>query len=275
MVNISTLKTTPAAHAPVHPLGYGPLHGPRRNEHIVVVLGVGPGLGLSIASVFAAQGYTTAILSRSKERLDQWAQELDTVARARLEQDGECPAKDEPLSLAFACDMLEQSTIHGAMQAIQNAWPKRYIGTCAYNGSIRKRGPFLDIPFHKIEESVAASIFAFFTFAQLTLRAMDKHGMGGSLLVTGASSSTRGAEGFAPFAAAKSIAREFGEKNVHVAHIIIDGLVESKTALQYLGLPADERFEDGVLAKTWLFLAQQDQSAWTFELDIRPAKEKF
>ncbi|PKI82432.1 hypothetical protein MVES_003578 [Malassezia vespertilionis] len=260
MVNISTLKTTPAAHAPVHPLGYGPLHGPRRNEHIVVVLGVGPGLGLSIASVFAAQGYTTAILSRSKERLDQWAQELDTVARARLEQDGECPAKDEPLSLAFACDMLEQSTIHGAMQAIQNAWPKRYIGT-----------------------------FAFFTFAQLTLRAMDKHGMGGSLLVTGASSSTRGAEGFAPFAAAKgglrnmcqSIAREFGEKNVHVAHIIIDGLVESKTALQYLGLPADERFEDGValvphqLAKTWLFLAQQDQSAWTFELDIRPAKEKF
>ena len=89
----------------------------------------------------------------------------------------------------------------------------------------------------------------------------------------------------------QSLAREFGEKNIHVAHIVVDGLIESKTALAFLQLPTDERFVDGnvsgsrfltrqalvpdQMAKTWLFLAQQHPSTWTAELDLRPAKEKF
>lgn len=60
----------------MQPLGACALHGPRREEHIVVVLGVGPGLGLAIARIFAQQGYTTAILSRTKSRLDSWASEV-------------------------------------------------------------------------------------------------------------------------------------------------------------------------------------------------------
>ncbi|WFD45733.1 hypothetical protein GLX27_000357 [Malassezia furfur] len=118
---------------------------------------------------------------------------------------------------------------------------------------------------------------------------MVEHNQGGTLLVTGATSSIRGREGFVPFAAAKgalrnicqSLAREFGEKNIHVAHIVVDGLIESKTALAFLQLPTDERFVDGnalvpdQMAKTWLFLAQQHPSTWTAELDLRPAKEKF
>ena len=89
----------------------------------------------------------------------------------------------------------------------------------------------------------------------------------------------------------QSLAREFGEKNIHVAHIVVDGLIESKTALAFFQLPTDERFVDGTvgdpctltrqalvpdqMAKTWLFLAQQHPSTWTAELDLRPAKEKF
>ena len=53
-----------------------PLHGPSRDRHIVVVLGVGPGLGLAIARVFAKVGYRVAILSRSKDRLDAWAKDV-------------------------------------------------------------------------------------------------------------------------------------------------------------------------------------------------------
>ncbi len=107
--------------------------------------------------------------------------------------------------------------------------------------------------------------------------------------MTGATSSTRGREGFASFAAAKSglramcqsIAREYGPKRVHVAHIIVDGLIESDTAKRHFGFPEGQRFADGTvlrpeeMAKTWLFLAQQQESAWTFEMDLRPAKEHF
>ncbi|KAI3626295.1 hypothetical protein CBS9595_001656 [Malassezia furfur] len=208
MVNPKQLETTRTPAAPVYPLGTAPLHGPPRAKHLVVVLGVGPGLGLAIARVFAAQGYATAILSRTKSRLDGYA-------------------------------------------------------------------------------------------AELALGKMVEHNEGGTLLVTGATSSIRGRERFVPFTAAKgalrnmcqSLAREFGEKNIHVAHIVVDGLIESKTALAFFQLPTDERFVDGTvgdpctltrqalvpdqMAKTWLFLAQQHPSTWTAELDLRPAKEKF
>ncbi|WFD31278.1 hypothetical protein MSPP1_002312 [Malassezia sp. CBS 17886] len=307
MVTENTLKTTSRPHDAVLPLGTNKLHGPPREKHIVIVLGVGPGLGLHIARAFAAEGYTTAILSRSKDTLDAWAVELDAVARQRRAQDGSpVPESAPPLARAFACDMLKQDTIHKAVHDIQAAWPEMLIGTCAYNGSIRKRGPFLGVTMKQMQDSVDASILSFFTFAQLTLRAMTQHGLGGSLLVTGATSSTRGGSGFVPFAASKgglrlmcqSLAREFGEQGIHVAHIIIDGLIESKTALKYFGLPEEERFDDGLvrirrgpvpddsvltiqvlipaqMAKTWLFLAQQHPSAWTQEMDLRPAKENF
>ena len=70
------LQTTAEPHEKVHPLGTSPLHGPSRDKHIVVILGVGPGLGLAIARIFAAQGYRVAIMSRSKDRLDNWAKEV-------------------------------------------------------------------------------------------------------------------------------------------------------------------------------------------------------
>lgn len=79
----------------------------------------------------------------------------------------------------------------------------------------------------------------------------------------------------------QAIAREYGPKNVHVAHIVADGLIESKQALRYFGANEEERFPDGSallpeqMAKTWLFLAQQHPSTWTFEMDIRPAREHF
>ena len=196
--------------------------GPRRTS-LGLRRQVGPGLGLAIARVFAAQGYATAILSRTKSRLDQFATEvcalltqLDALAHERLRRDGH-PATGV-LSRAFACDMLQQHTIHQAIADIQAAWPDRLIGTCAYNGSIRKRGEFLRLHMDQLKESIDASVcvpccslsFAFFTFAQLTLSKMIEHNQGGTLLVTGATSSVRGREGFVPFAAASTYIHTHG-----------------------------------------------------------------
>ncbi|PWZ02451.1 NAD(P)-binding protein [Testicularia cyperi] len=250
-------------HDPVVRLGEDLLHGPRLEDHIVVVLGVGPGLGLAIAQVFAAQGYTTAILSRSKDRLDTWAEGLHTTALEYRKSRGLVPADHNPggsggerLSAAFACDVMDNDAIVRAVQQIRAHWPNKLIGTACYNASVRKRGPFLEQRRDQLRDGVQGSIFAGFTFAQEIIRAIDAHGNGGSLLVTGATSSTRGREGFAGFAASKSglramcqsIAREFGPRNVHVGHIIVDGLIESDTALEYLGLPKGSRFPNGAVS---------------------------
>jgi hypothetical protein len=80
---VDLLAGTKEPHPPVHKLGTEALHGPKKTEHIVVVLGVGPGLGWAIARIFAQHGYTTAILSRNKERLDAWAKEVRSIPLAR------------------------------------------------------------------------------------------------------------------------------------------------------------------------------------------------
>ncbi|SPO27809.1 uncharacterized protein UTRI_04952 [Ustilago trichophora] len=275
-------------HAPVQRLGEDVLHGPALQDHIVIVLGVGPGLGINIAQVFAARGYTTAILSRSKQRLEAWAEELHATALAfRKANNIPVGAEEEKLSGAFACDGLDNASITQAVQEVCDRWPGKKIGTACYNFSIRKRGPFLEQRFEQVRDGVQGSILAGFTFAQAVLGKMEAHGEGGNLIVTGATSSTRGREGFAGFAASKSglramcqaIAREYGPKSVHVSHVIVDGLIESDTALEFFGMPKGSRFPDGSvlhppqMAKAWLFLAQQHPSGWTFELDLRPARE--
>lgn len=101
-------------------------------------------------------------------------------------------------------------SVKAAIRDVQAAWPTCHIGTSIYNGSIRKRGPFLQGSLQQLRDSVDGSMcvlansFAFYVFAQEIMRAYESHGQGGTLLVTGATSSLRGAENFPIFGAASA-----------------------------------------------------------------------
>jgi hypothetical protein len=79
---------------------------------------------------------------------------------------------------------------------------------------------------------------------------------------------------------AQSLAREFGPKGIHVAHLIVDGVIDGDRARAFIG-DGDERFaNDGMLhpdriAEAYLMLHRQQRSAWTQELDLRPWSEAF
>ena len=110
----------------------------------------------------------------------------------------------------------------------------------------------------------------------------------GAIIFTGATASLRGGAGFSAFAGAKhalralaqSMARELGPKNIHVAHVIIDGAIDTEFIR---GITPDfegKRAEDAILspdaiAANYVWLWKQPRSAWTQELDLRPWKEKF
>ena len=102
-------------------------------------------------------------------------------------------------------------------------------------------------------------------------------------MVTGATASIRGGAKFAAFASAKfalrglaqSLAREFGPQGIHVAHVLIDGLIWGPPARDLHGAEQINCISPESIAKTYMGLIEQDSSCWTHEVDIRPYKESF
>jgi NAD(P)-dependent dehydrogenase (short-subunit alcohol dehydrogenase family) len=106
---------------------------------------------------------------------------------------------------------------------------------------------------------------------------------GGTILFSGATASTRGSARFSAFASAKfalrglaqSLAREYGARGIHVAHIVIDGLIDGGHAQQLFDVPPADCISPEALAREYLNLIQQPQSVWSHEIDIRPFNGKF
>ena len=105
----------------------------------------------------------------------------------------------------------------------------------------------------------------------------------GTMLFTGATASVRGSNGFSAFAGGKhalralaqSMAKELMPKNIHVAHVIIDGPIDTEWTRQRFPGMVKERPVDGLLqpediAETYWAIHNQKRSAWTFETDVRP-----
>lgn len=111
-----------------------------------------------------------------------------------------------------------------------------------------------------------------------------------SIIFTNATASLRGNPGFSAFAGAcfakrafaQSVAKEMGPLGIHVGHIVIDGPFETEFIKGIYGPENFEKMrkEERLLfpkdiAESIYFLHQQERSAWTFELDVRPFAEKF
>ncbi|MFN5164684.1 MAG: SDR family NAD(P)-dependent oxidoreductase, partial [Pseudomonadota bacterium] len=118
-------------------------------------------------------------------------------------------------------------------------------------------------------------------------RAMLPRGRG-SILFTGATASVRGAAGFAAFAGGKaalralaqSMARELGPQGLHVAHVVVDGMIDTAFARENFAERVAAAGPDGILnpehvAEAYWWLHRQPRDAWTFELDLRPFVERW
>ena len=237
----------------------------------VLILGVGApqGLGAATARVFAAAGHPVVIAGRNQEKLRQAAQSIAAVGPAPRVEVGDVTNVEDVTRFAAAAEAL--APLHVAVQ----------------NAGGNKPLPFLKVTPEVFEEHWRAHAFAGFLLGQAVIPNMLRRKTG-TVIFTGATGSLRGAANFSPFAAAKaalrmvaqSLAREFGQHGIHVAHVVIDGVIEGDRALS--SVPGiKERFgADGMLhpdkiAATYLFLHRQHRSAWTHELDVRPWSEKF
>lgn len=237
---------------------------------VAVVMGVGEGLGIALGRRFARAGFRVALAARSAERLERLAEEIRRGGADAFAAPADTRREDEVTALF---EKLESE--HGPIEV------------AIYNAGANFRASILETPADMFEKIWRLGCYGGFLFGREAARRMVPRGRG-TILFTGATASLRGGANFAAFAAAKnglravaqSMARELGAKNVHVAHVVIDGLIDSRAARERFPERAQTLGPDGALApdaiaELYYQIHAQPRSAWTFEADLRPWAERF
>jgi NAD(P)-dependent dehydrogenase (short-subunit alcohol dehydrogenase family) len=145
------------------------------------------------------------------------------------------------------------------------------------------RGPFAELDRQAVANALAVTAYGGFLVAQAFVkRALpNRHG---AILFTGASASVKGYAQSAPFAMGKfalrglaqSMARELHPQGIHVAHFVIDGGIRNPSRGRNEPAGAvDTLLDPDAIARTYLHVLQQDRSAWTWEVELRPWVERF
>ena len=238
---------------------------------VFLVLGAGAGIGGHVAARFARAGYHAVLARRS---------DADGLARLvdQIEAEG-----------GSASGMLVDASEDGAIEDMV-ARTEADIGpvqTALYNlGAQIGTRPLPDTPHRIFELGWRLGTFGLFRLAHALFPAMVERA-GGTLLVTSATASVRGNAGQHSHAAAmggrrmlcQTLNAEFAPKGIHVAHVVIDGPVDSPPLRKLLGDRWDgfaaAKGEGGIidpatLAETYWHLAHQPANCWTHEIDVRP-----
>jgi NAD(P)-dependent dehydrogenase (short-subunit alcohol dehydrogenase family) len=236
------------------------------NGKTAAVLGVGPGLGAAIAKRFAREGFAVALMARREEGVSDVGREIEEAGGTAL-----------PIS----ADATDPASVAAAFEQTRSELgdPEVFV----YNAGAFQMGGILELSPDKFDECFKANCAGAFYAAQHVLPAMVEAGRG-TILLTGATAALRGSARFSALAVGKfglralaqSMAREFGPQGVHVAHVIIDGQINTPRVRGMFGDREDHTMlSPDAIAETYWQLHAQDPTAWTLEMDLRPAVESF
>ncbi len=228
---------------------------------ILLISGAGEGLAASIATTFAQAGYDIVGLARS----DRIAAHLARLVREAGGTYVHC-----------VCDLTQAGEVGAALRPHVER-----ISVLVHNAAAFVMKPFAETTPAEFEQAWRAASLGAFVVSQIVLPHMVARGTG-TLIFSGATAALRGGAKFAAFASAKfaqrglaqALAREYGPQGIHVAHVVIDGMIDAATTDRLAG-PGSQRMDPEAIARAYLYLAGQHPSAWTHELDLRPSSERF
>jgi NAD(P)-dependent dehydrogenase (short-subunit alcohol dehydrogenase family) len=234
----------------------------------VLVVGAGEATGGAIARRFAREGYVACVTRRNADKLAPLVAQI---------------AAEGGKARAFGSDARREEQVVELVQTIE-----REVGpieVCVFNIGGNVRFPIRETTARVYTKVWEMAALAGFLVGREAAKVMVPRKRG-TLLFTGATASLRGGKGFAAFAGAKhalralaqSLARELGPEGIHVAHVVIDGAIDTPFIRD--NFPERYKLKDqaGILdpeaiAENYWRLHQQARSAWTHELDLRPWAE--
>ena len=222
------------------------------SPNVALVIGGGPGLGQALCRIFAEDGIQVAAACRNRDNLDPLFKGLRITP--------------------FTCDVTREDEVADLFGKVNDALGRPDVVVFNVGSWLRK--PMTELETSEFKEVWDHGCLGAFIVGRQAARTMLERGTG-TILFTGATAALRGAAGFSAFAVAKhgvralsqSMAREFGPLGIHVAHVIVDGII---------GESDDQsRLDPKAIAETYLALHKQPKSVWTQELDLRPWVERF
>jgi NAD(P)-dependent dehydrogenase (short-subunit alcohol dehydrogenase family) len=235
---------------------------------VALVIGAGDATGGAIARRFAREGFTACVTRRNADKLAPLV--------ARIESEG-------GKARAFGSDARKEEQMAALVDTIE-----REVGAievAAFNIGANVRFPIRETTTRVYFKVWEMACFAGFLMGREVAKVMVPRGRG-TILFTGATASMRGSAGFAAFSGAKhalralaqSMARELGPQGVHVAHVVIDGAIDTEFIRSNFPERAALKNRDGILspeaiAEAYWQLHSQHRTAWTHEMDLRPWME--
>ena len=232
---------------------------------VILVVGAGDATGGAIARRFAREGYVACVTRRSAEKLEP------LLARIRAEG-GEAHG--------YASDARREDEVEKLFAQIESEVGPLEVVVFNVGGNVRF--PIRETTARVYTKVWEMAALAGFLAGREAARVMVPRGRG-TILFTGASASLRGKPGFAAFSGAKhalralaqSMARELGPSGIHVAHVVIDGGIDTEFMREAMPDRYKLKDRDGILnpeaiAENYWNLHCQQRSAWTHELDLRP-----
>lgn len=235
-----------------------------------VIVGAGTGTGAEVAKLLASEGYPVVVSRRKQDA-------LATLVRDIEQRGGR--------ALAVAADAAKPDQVRGLFDEAEAKLGAPEI--VVFNAAGFAVSSLLETSPEVFEDMWRASAFGGFVVGREAARRMLPHSHG-TILFTGATAAIKASAKFSAFASGKhglravaqSMAKELGPQGIHVAHAIIDGIIDVPRVAEEMPDLAGTKGEDGLLdpkaiAQTFLWLHRQPRNAWTFELDLRPFSERW
>ena len=239
---------------------------------VALLVGAGDAIGAAVARRFAAGGFRVCVARRDAEKSRSIVQEI---------------AASGGVARAVSTDVRNEEAVQALFAQVEAELGP--VEVCLFNAGANIKAALIETSGRLFFKAWELACYAGVLTGREAARYMVPRGRG-TILFTGATASLRGGSGYAAFAAAKfglrgvaqSTARELAPKNIHVAHLIIDGAIDSEAIHRRLSatgtmtdLPPDGLIQTRSVAEAYWALHNQSRDGWTHELDLRPYVERW
>ena len=240
---------------------------------VALLVGAGDAIGAAVARRFAVGGYCVCVARRDAEKSRSLVQEI--VASGGVAR-------------AVGTDVRNEEAVQALFSQVETELGP--VEVCLFNAGANVKTPLIETSGRLFFKAWELACYGGFLTGREAARYMVPRGRG-TILFTGATASVRGRAGYAAFASGKhglravaqSMARELAPRNIHIAHLIIDGAIDSEAIHRRLSaatgtmpeITSDSLIQTSSVAEVYWALHNQSRDGWTHELDLRPYGERW